>query len=92
MPSSDTYINPIGAQDLLGAGDQFLDAQLFGAGVEGEAHQLGDVEDRKTIAGIIFFFNLMLATIEVRLAEGTADRDGIRSCFFRFMEEVVCKF
>jgi hypothetical protein len=39
-------------------------------GAEGEAHELGDVEDRKAIAGIIFFFNLMLPSIKVYLAEG----------------------
>ena len=31
------------------------------------------------------------ATIEVCLAEGTADCDGVRACFLRFVEEVVCK-
>ena len=58
-----------------------MEAELFGSGAEGEAHELGDVEYWKTVAGIIFFFNLMLAIIEVCLAEGTADRDGVRSCF-----------
>jgi hypothetical protein len=31
----------------------------------------------------------MLASIEICLAEGTTDRDGIRSCFLRFVGEVV---
>ena len=82
----------INCADLLGAGDQFLDAQLSGSGAEGEAHDLGDVEDRKTIGGLIFFFNLMLPSIEICLAEGTGDGDGVRPCFLRFVEEVVCKF
>lgn len=41
---------PDGAQDFLGSGDQFLDAYFFGPGVEGEAHELGDIENRKTRA------------------------------------------
>jgi hypothetical protein len=67
-------------QNLLGAGDQFRDAQLSGSGAEGEAHELRDVEDRKTIRGLTFFFNLMLASIEVSLAEGIAKGDDVRPC------------
>ena len=44
-----------------------------GSGAEGEAHELRDVDYWKTVGGIIFFLNLMLAPVEICLAEGTAD-------------------
>ena len=67
VSSSYCLHQPNGAQDLLGAADQFLDAQLSEAGAEGEAHELDDVEDRKTTAGIIFFFNTLHLLEEWRL-------------------------
>ena len=62
----------------------------FGLGAEGEAHELRDVDYGETIRGVLLF-NLMLAAVEIRLTEGTGDRDGIYTCFLRFVEEVVCK-
>jgi len=44
-------------QYLAGSGEQFLDAQLFGIGTEGKAHQPGDVNDRDSIAGFVGFFD-----------------------------------
>ena len=67
-----------GTYDFLGTCDELLKANLFREGAKGEAHQLGKIKDGNSITGFISFLNLLLAAVEVRLAERTRDRDRIR--------------
>ena len=53
--------------------------------------QRSGTKSTSSLSGVILFLNLVLATVEICLAEGTADRDGVRPCFLRFVEEIVCE-
>ena len=68
-----------GTQDILGTGDELLNANFLREGAKGEAHQLGKIEDGNSIAGVISPLNLPLTAVEVCLAKRARDRDGLGS-------------
>ena len=45
MPRGSLH-HPDGTQDLLGAGDEFLEAEFFRKAAEGQSHELGNIDDR----------------------------------------------
>ena len=91
LPSSDTYINPTEPRASWGLVINFWMPTSFGR-ARRRRHELDDIEDWKTTGSLLFFFNLVLASVEVCLAEGAADDDGVAPASFASWRRLFISF